>query len=203
MPTKLTNDEAAWLRTHKETIERRNLTLKVLKDIIVFLIFALASFALTYAAGFIIYIVIVALGVVVGIIAFAFIVFAAAAIYAIIEERNEEYTIIKTSGVIAGFILGVILVSIYFIPSLQIAAYPMQMQVAYPHLTIIQNCTAFSLSAQGYLNGKPIGAANTTTCLLPQENNTEYQCSIANKSITCIAGSSTWDGRILNVSKRN
>lgn len=191
MPTKLTNDEAAGLRIHKETIERRKLILNVLKDIIVFLIFALASFAF------------VALGVVVGIIAFAFIVFAAAAIYAIIEERNEEYTIIKISGVIAGFMLGVILASIYVSPSLQIAAYPMQLQVAYPHLTAIQNCTAFSLSAQGYLNGQSYGTTNTTTCLLPQENNTQYQCSIVNKSITCAYGLSAWDGRILNVSKRN
>ena len=198
MPTKLTNDEATWLRTNKETTERRN---RLLKGMGVFIFcFAIAFvLVLTFTTTSTLSYPNTPTSIFATLAALVF--FATLAALVIIFD-NEEYKTAKISGILSGLVVGLILINTYISPSLQMVAYPMQLQVAYPHLTIIQNCTAFSLSAQGYLNGQLINPANTTTCLLPQENNTEYQCSIANKSITCVSGSSAWSGSILNVSKR-
>ena len=95
---------------------------------------------------------------------------------------------------------------------ISIAQYPISMQVFYPNhpnMTITQNCTGFTTSESGYFNGQPINPTNTTTCYLPQnmapDDSNPFNCNISNKSITC-SGTSypsvTWQGTILNVSKR-
>ena len=121
--------------------------------------------------------------------------------------------------IVGGFIVGMIIGSIIFASFANINQYPISMQVFYPNhpnITIIQNCTAFSNSASGYINGNPINPQNTTECNLP-ENMTKnvtinpFNCNITGKNITCIGEynsisineeSVTWNGTILNVSRR-
>ena len=118
-------------------------------------------------------------------------------------------------------ILSLIIALIYLNPVLQ-TQYPISMQVSYPNhpnLTITQNCTDFTTSASGYLNGQPINPQNTTECNLPASMIDNYgidpfNCNITGKNITCttslldsasLLGASTnitWSGTILNVSKR-
>jgi hypothetical protein len=76
-------------------------------------------------------------------------------------------------------------------------------------MTITQNCTDFTTSESGYLNGQPINPQNTTQCNLPQSiaqyEYNPFNCNISGKNITCIAAldaNVTWKGTILNVSKR-
>ena len=122
--------------------------------------------------------------------------------------------------IIGGFIVGIIVGSIIFASFASINQYPISMQVFYPNhpnITITQNCTTFSNSASGYINGNPINPQNTTECNLPQSmahpNNYNYYnpftCSIIGKNITCnssgldgINENATWKGTILNVSVR-
>lgn len=121
--------------------------------------------------------------------------------------------------IFGGFIFGIIVGSIIFASFANINQYPISMQVLYlshPSITITQNCTAFSNSASGYINGNPINPQNTTECNLP-ENMTKnvtvnpFNCNITGKNITCIGEengisineeSVTWNGTILNVSRR-
>ena len=120
--------------------------------------------------------------------------------------------------ILGGFIVGIIVGSIIFASFASINQYPISMQVFYPNhpnITITQNCTTFSNSASGYINGNPINPQNTTECNLPQSmahpNNYNYYnpftCSIIGKNITCnssgldgINENATWKGTILNVS---
>jgi hypothetical protein len=122
--------------------------------------------------------------------------------------------------IFGGFIVGIIVGSIIFASFASINQYPISMQVFYPNhpnITITQNCTAFSNSASGYINGNPINLQNTTECNLPQSighlNDYNYYnpftCNIIGKNITCnssgfggINENATWKGTILNVSRR-
>ena len=115
-------------------------------------------------------------------------------------------------GVISGAIIGIIIVVIYIAPMVSVAIYPVSMQVSYPNhpnITITQNCTGFTTSESGYLNGQPINPQNTTECNLPQSmaqyEYNPFNCNISGKNITCTAAldeNVTWKGTILNVSKR-
>ena len=112
-------------------------------------------------------------------------------------------------GSLSGLIVGMAITLIYIAPIVSVMQYPITMQVFYPNhpnMTITQNCTDFTTSESGYLNGQPINETNTTTCILPHRiANTTYPftCSIQNKAITCNAANYyIWQGTILNVSKR-
>ena len=109
-------------------------------------------------------------------------------------------------------ILSLIIALIYLNPVLQ-TQYPISMQVFYPNhpnLTISQNCTAFIISASSYINGQPTNLKNTTQCWLPSSMdsnalfNAPFNCNIKGTNITCKATfpNVTWEGTILNVSKR-
>ena len=135
-----------------------------------------------------------------------------------ISKISEDWNILLF--IFGGFIVGMIIGSIIFASFANINQYPISMQVFYPNhpnITITPNCTAFSNSASGYLNGQPINPQNTTECNLP-ENMTKnvtvnpFNCNITGKNITCIGEENgisiseeenvTWKGTILNVSKR-
>ena len=121
--------------------------------------------------------------------------------------------------IFGGFIVGIIVGSIIFASFASINQYPISIQVFYPNhpnITITQNCTDFTTSALGYINGNLI-PQNTTECNLPQSmahlNDYNYYnpfiCNIIGKNITCnssglygINENATWKGTILNVSKR-
>lgn len=121
--------------------------------------------------------------------------------------------------IFGGFIVGIIVGSIIFASFASINQYPISIQVFYPNhpnITITQNCTDFTTSALGYINGNLI-PQNTTECNLPQSmahlNDYNYYnpfiCNIIGKNITCnssglygINENATWKGTILNVSRR-
>ena len=124
------------------------------------------------------------------------------------KKGMTTYAIAKQLGLIIGLIIALV----YIAPMVSMSQYPISMQVFYPNhpnITITQNCTGFTTSESGYLNGQPINETNTTTCYLPQnmapDDSNPFNCNISNKSITC-SGTSypsvTWQGTILNVSKR-
>ena len=122
-------------------------------------------------------------------------------------------------NIFGGFIVGIIVGSIIFASFASINQYPISIQVFYPNhpnITITQNCTDFTTSALGYINGNLI-PQNTTECNLPQSmahlNDYNYYnpfiCNIIGKNITCnssglygINENATWKGTILNVSRR-
>jgi hypothetical protein len=140
-----------------------------------------------------------------------FAVFAAAFIFAMVSTP-DKYAREFVFGVISGAIIGIIIVVIYIAPMVSVAIYPVSMQVSYPNhpnITITQNCTGFTTSESGYLNGQPINPQNTTECNLPQSmaqyEYNPFNCNISGKNITCTAAldeNVTWKGTILNVSKR-
>lgn len=105
-------------------------------------------------------------------------------------------------GVIAGIIVAGIVSIIFIFPAIQLSTYPISLTVLYPNhpnLTITQNCTPFTTGYNSTYNGQELGRYNTTDCLI---NGTAYSCSITNKTISCTTSNSTWQGTILNVSKR-
>lgn len=129
---------------------------------------------------------------------------------------TDAYASITVASFFAAMITGVVVALIYIAPMISIAQYPISMQVFYsnhPNLTITQNCTPFTTTSSSYLNGQPINSQNTTTCILPQSMNpysfsnpNPFTCDILNKSMTCTGtnyGNVTWQGKILNVSKRD
>ena len=200
MPTtRLSNEDAEWIKQHKHNIEKRN---NILKNIGVFLLFfTLAAFAFVLFAFVLVSVLALA--------AFAFVLVSVLAFAGFAADSIHGYDAEKAPGAILGIIVGLLLSVVFIVPSMQAAAnlsaYPMQLQVFYPNhpnLTITQNCSAFTTSSLGYLNGQPIDKTNTTACLMPQAGNAAYQCSITNKTIYCVAGASIWEGTILNVSKR-
>ena len=126
------------------------------------------------------------------------------------DDDNGSMVII---GFILGAIIGAVFTAIAFAPMAFIAEYPISMQVFYPNhpnITIIQNCTGFTTTNSGYINGQPINPQNTTKCNLPSSMdpnalfNEYFNCNINGNSITCNATlpNVTWKGTILNVSKR-
>ena len=196
----LTPEDAKWLSQHRQNVERRN---RILKGTGVFFY----CFAFAFAIA-------IFLALIPGSFAFLFasIALLVAFILVIVITPNK-YASEAIVGTLGGFSVGVVIALIYISPMASIAQYPISMQVFYPNhpnLTITQNCTAFSVSSSGYLNGQPLNQTNTTACSLPQNmapsDSNPFNCNISNKSITC-SGSSyiknvTWQGTILNVSKR-
>ena len=195
----LTPEDAKWLSQHRQSIEKGS---RILKGAGVFFycfafVFAIAALAALAATVAFVY-------------AFAFAGLGLAFILSLIIIIPDEYAGEVIVGIISGFIIGIIIALIYIAPMASVAQYPISMQVFYPNhpnMTITQNCTGFTTSESGYLNGQPINETNTTTCILPHSiANTTYPftCSIQNKTITCNAADNyyIWQGTILNVSKR-
>ena len=196
----ISSSDVAWLSKHRQSIEHR---VRILKGTGVF--FYCFAFVLAIA-------IFAALSFVAFALIFAFFALALAFVPALLATP-DKYAGEAVVGSISGLIIGIVIALIYLVPMASIAQYPISMQVFYPNhpnMTITQNCTSFTTSASGYINGQPINPQNTTTCNLPQNmapsDSNPFNCNISNKSITC-SGSSyiknvTWQGTILNVSKR-
>ena len=207
---KIPDEDLEWLSQHKQSVEHRT---KVLKNVGIFaLIFALVfiSFVAMYTSRlFMIY----TLSLIVGLTAVPiFILFIVAFIF-VLHFIHNDYANTVLAGLISGVVIGVVISLIYITPMVSSTAYPLSIQVFYPNhpnLTITQNCTAFTTTNSGYLNGQPINPKNTTQCNLPQsmapKDSNPFNCNIINKSIVCLGTSAiesvTWKGTILNVSKR-
>ena len=196
----ISSSDAAWLSQHRQNVERRN---RILKGTGVF--FYCFAFVLAIA-------IFAALSFVAFALIFAFVALAFAFVPALLATP-DKYAGEAVVGSISGLIIGIVIALIYLVPMASIAQYPISMQVFYPNhpnMTITQNCTAFSVSSSGYLNGQPINPENTTTCNLPSSMDPNalfyepFNCNINGNSITCNATlpNVTWQGTILNVSKR-
>ena len=125
------------------------------------------------------------------------------------REFDETLEFEMFIGGLSCLIIAIAITLIYIAPIASVMQYPITMQVFYPNhpnMTITQNCTGFTTSESGYLNGQPINETNTTTCILPYniaKTTNPFTCSIQNKTITCdVANYYIWSGTILNVSKR-
>ena len=199
---KISDEDLAWLQAYKQNVERRT---RMLKGIDVFLYCLAFGFALATSVA-------LAVSPAVAFAFIAFIVFLALAAILIVAHPPDKYAGEIVAGTISGFIIGIIIALIYIAPMASVAQYPISMQVFYPNhpnITITQNCTAFTTSALGYLNGQPINPQNTTQCNLPQSMALDYSnpfnCNISSKNITCtgyLDENVTWKGTILNISKR-
>ena len=193
---KIPDEDLAWLQAHKQSVERRN---RILKGIGVFfycfvLAFAITTFFILIADSSALIFVVAAL---------------LAALFLTSAITPNKYIKEMLIGSLSGLIISVAITLIYIAPIVSVMQYPITMQVFYPNhpnMTITQNCTGFTTSESGYLNGQPINETNTTTCILPHRiANTTYPftCSIQNKAITCnVANYYIWKGTILNISKR-
>ena len=193
---KISDKDLAWLQAHKQSVERRN---RILQGIGVFFYCFALAFAIT--AFFILITDSSALIFVVAALLVALFLTSAITLNKYIKEM--------LIGSLSGLIISVAITLIYIAPIVSVMQYPITMQVFYPNhpnMTITQNCTGFTTSESGYLNGQPINETNTTTCILPHRiANTTYPftCSIQNKAITCnVVNYYIWQGTILNVSKR-
>ena len=198
---KIPDEDLAWLQAHKQSVERRT---RMLKGTGMFfycfaLFFALISFIVlaTHYAFFY--------------ASISFIIFLGLIATLILAEPSNKYAREGVAGIMSGLIIGLIIAIVYIAPTANMSQYPISMQVFYPNhpnLTITQNCTGFTTSESGYLNGQPINLTNTTQCNLPQSRpqyENPYDCNISGKNITCIAfldENMTWKGTILNVTKR-
>ena len=200
---KISNEDLAWLQAHKQSVERRT---RMLKGTGVFfscfaLFFALISFIVlaTHSAPFY--------------ASISFIIFLSLSAILILAQPSDKYTGSAVAGIMSGLIIGLIIAIVYIAPTANISQYPISMQVFYPNhpnITITQNCTGFTTSESGYFNGQPINPQNTTQCNLPQNmapyDSNPFSCNIMNKSIICTGTfpgqNVTWQGTILNVSKR-
>jgi hypothetical protein len=193
---KISDKDIAWLHAHKRSVERRN---RILKGIGVFfycfvLAFAITTFFILIADSSALIFVVAALLV---------------ALFLTSAITPNKYIKEMLIGSLSGLIISVAITLIYIAPIVSVMQYPITMQVFYPNhpnMTITQNCTGFTTSESGYLNGQPINETNTTTCILPHRiANTTYPftCNIQNKAITCnVVNYYIWQGTILNVSKR-
>ena len=175
---------------------------------------SIGIFALTFAVGF-------AFG---AFIAFSFsqaLIVITFTIFVCLTFVNPpgKYATEMFVGILSGFIIGIIITITSLVPMANLSQYSISMQVFYPNhpnLTITQNCTAFTTTMSGYLNGSPINQTTTTKCILPQSmahpNNYNYYnpftCSIIGKNISCYSSgldgineNSTWKGTILNVKR--
>ena len=140
----------------------------------------------------------------------------------IISFKDDVYHNVDVVVVIvAGIIVGVIIAQTYVVPVANVIQYSVSMRATYvnnPNITITQNCTAFSVSSKGYVNGKPIDPKNTTECEFPSNMSkntiTPFECHIFGKNMTCtneIFGTGgftskdyniTWNGVILKFTER-
>ena len=193
------SSDIAWLSQHRQSIEKSS---RILKGAGVFFY----SFVLTFAiTAFFILIA----------DSFALIFVAAALLVALFLTSAitpNKYIKEMLIGSLSGFIVGIAITLIYIAPITSVMQYPISMQVFYPNhpnMTITQNCTAFTTTISGSINGQPINPQNTTECNLPQSmaqyEYNPFNCNISGKNITCIAAldaNVTWQGTILNVSKR-
>ena len=196
---KISNEDLAWLHAHKQSVEHRDRTLKGTGVFLYWFTFVLALIAFGTIAIYIFPLILALVG-----FTFAFML---ALLY-----TPDRYVKEEKAGLISGFIIGLIIAIVYTAPLANISQYPISMQVFYPNhpnITITQNCTGFTTSESGYLNGQPINPQNTTECNLPQSmaqyEYNPFNCNISGKNITCIAAldaNVTWKGTILNVSKR-
>ena len=193
------SSDIAWLSQHRQSIEKSS---RILKGAGVFLYcftFVLALIAFATIAIYIFPLI------------FALVGFTIAFILALLYTP-DRYVKEAMAALISGFIIGLIIAIVYIAPLANISQYPVSMQVFYPNhpnITITQNCTGFTTSASGYLNGQPINPQNTTECNLPQSmaqyEYNPFNCNITGKNITCITAldaNVTWKGTILNVTKR-
>ena len=201
---KISGEEIEWLSKNKQSIEKRNRSLKGAGVFFYCIALLLAlSISVTLATHSALAFALI-----------AFVIFLVLAAIFIVTNLPDKYAGEVVAGSISGIIIGTVIALIYISPMISIAQYPISMQVFYPNhpnLTIIQNCTPFTTSASGYLNGQPTNPKNTTQCNLPPritQNATEpFTCGIIGKKITCInaifgVGNEVWQGTILNVSKR-
>ena len=193
---KIPDEDLAWLQAHKQNVERST---RMLKGAGVFfycfaLAFAITAFFILISDSF------------------ALIFVAAALLIALFLTSAitpNKYIKEMFIGSLSGVIVGMAIALIYIAPIVSVMQYPITMQVFYPNhpnMTITQNCTDFTTSESGYLNGQPINETNTTTCILPYniaKTTNPFTCSIQNKTITCdVANYYIWKGTILNISKR-
>ena len=195
---KISDEDLEWLQAHKKNVERA-------KHAGIYAFFMLLGLALGVLFGYSIEtsnpfaLYVAAITIVFG------------GVFSLLyDDDNGSMVII---GFILGAIIGAVFTAIAFAPTAFIAEYPISMQVFYPNhpnITITQNCTAFTTSESGYLNGQPINPKNTTQCNFPQnmapDDSNPFNCNISNKSIICSGTppgqNVTWKGTILNVSKR-
>ena len=203
---KIPDEDLAWLHAHKQSVEHRDRTLKGTGVFLYCFTFVLALIAFATIAIYIFPLI------------FALVGFTIAFILALLSTP-DRYVKEAMAALISGFIIGLIIALVYIAPMVSMSQYPISMQVFYPNhpnITITQNCTDFTTSALGYINGNLI-PQNTTECNLPQSmahlNDYNYYnpfiCNIIGKNITCnssglygINENATWQGIILNVSKR-
>ena len=197
---KISGEEIEWLSKNKQSIEKRNRSLKGAGVFFYCIALLLAlSISVTLATHSALAFALI-----------AFVIFLVLAAIFIVTNLPDKYAGEVVAGSISGIIIGTVIALIYISPMISIAQYPISMQVLYSNTTIIQNCTAFTNTNSGYLNGQPIGSKNTTSCSLPSgmapDESNPFGCSIANKSIICSGTSPTknvtWQGTILDVSKR-
>ena len=196
------DEDFAWLQAHKQNVERRA---RMLKGAGVFFYCIALLLALSIS-------VTLATHSALAFALIAFVIFLVLAAIFIVTNLPDKYAGEVVAGSISGIIIGTVIALIYISPMISIAQYPISMQVFYPNhpnMTITQNCTGFTTSESGYLNGQPINPQNTTECNLPQSmaqyEYNPFNCNISGKNITCIAALDahvTWQGTILNVSKR-
>ena len=193
------SSDIAWLSQHRQSIEKSS---RILKGAGVFFY----SFVLTFAiTAFFILIA----------DSFALIFVAAALLIALFFTSAitpNKYINEMLIGSVSGVIVGMAITLIYIAPIVSVMQYPITLQVFYPNhpnMTITQNCTGFTTTNSGYINGQPINPKNTTQCNLPwnmaPDDSNPFSCNISNKSITCSGtgySSVIWKGTILNVSKR-
>ena len=201
---KISNEELKWLRKHRRSVERRT---RMLKSAGIFFYYFVIYLVAPIAFGFALLSTIAA--VIAGFILVGDIILIAFSFSPVIDTKYFKELV---TGVITGLIIGGIIALVYIAPMVSMSQYPISMQVFYPNhpnITITQNCTGFTTSESGYLNGKPINPLNTTQCNLPermaQYEYNPFNCDITGKNITCIAAldaNVTWQGTILNVSKR-
>ena len=201
---KISNKDLAWLHAHKRSVERRT---RMLKSAGIFFYYFVIYLVAPIAFGFALLSTIAA--VIAGFILVGDIILIAFSFSPVIDTKYFKELV---TGVITGLIIGGIIALVYIAPMVSMSQYPISMQVFYPNhpnITITQNCTDFTTSASGYFNGQPINPQNTTQCNLPermaQYEYNPFNCNIAGKNITCIAALDahvTWQGTILNVSKR-
>ena len=199
---KISNEELKWLRKHRRSVERRT---RMLKSAGIFFYYFVIYLVAPIAFGFAL------LSTIAAVIA-GFILVGDLIAFSFSPVIDTKYFKELVTGVITGLIIGGIIALVYIAPMVSMSQYPISMQVFYPNhpnITITQNCTGFTTSESGYLNGKPINPLNTTQCNLPermaQYEYNPFNCDITGKNITCIAAldaNVTWQGTILNVSKR-
>ena len=205
---KISDEDLAWLQAHKQSVEHRDRTLKGIGVYAIYLIIVSA-----FASALTAYIATALIAINATATLFAVTVFLIGLIMAFVSLITpDKYIKEGVIGIISGFIIGLIIALVYIAPMVSMSQYPISMQVFYPNhpnITITQNCTDFTTSESGYLNGQPINPKNTTQCNLPwnmaPDDSNPFNCNISNKSITCSGtgySSVIWSGTILNVSKR-